>query len=135
MKKIRLQIDAEDYAFAERMAKQDRYFGPEDCLNGILNTAITHWREHVNDMTPDHAEQKHLRAIIDHQVAEIRVLKELVSDALRANVAREQELRALHFGERSQPDWLDDELEEDPGGGMQFKDGGQSGDLDDGIPF
>ena len=134
MKKVTLQIDAEDYAFAERLAKQDRYFGPEDCLNGILNTAIMHWREHVNDMTPEHAERKHLRAIINHQVAEIRVLKALVSDALRANVKHEQELRALHFGETSQPDWQND-LEEDPGGGMRLKSDGEDGDLDDDLPF
>ena len=58
MTKVTLNIEAEDYAFAERLAKQDRYFGPEDCLNGILNTAITNWRTHVNDMTPEHSERR-----------------------------------------------------------------------------
>lgn len=67
---VRLQISEEDFAFAQRKAERDGYFGPEDCLNGILNTAIGEHR-HPNDGGEDNhgfirliAEKKALQEIL-----------------------------------------------------------------------
>ena len=118
MKKITLQIGADDFAFAERLAKSDGYSDPEDCLNGILNMASLRWRDHVDDHTPEQAEIKHLKNLIDRQDAEIRVLKSLVADAMRSMFEMKKEYREVVFGEFNTPPHHHN-----------------GGDLDDDIPF
>ena len=40
MKKVTLQISDEFYEFAKLRGEDYGYFGPEDYLNGLLNTAL-----------------------------------------------------------------------------------------------
>lgn len=122
--KIELDISKNDFEFAERKAHRDGYFGPEDCLTGILNTAVANERHHDDDLTPAQAERRHLMGIIDHQNALIRALKELLSDVMRTNVALEDEVHELCFPEVRKPAVRGEGLESQRGS-----------DLDDGIPF
>jgi len=94
MKKITLQISDEFYEFAKLRAEDDGFFGTEDYLNGLLNTA-------------------------------------LLGDADEFERGR---MRLPLMPLKQESGWLD-ELEEDEGGGMRLKSDGQSGDLDDDIPF
>jgi len=92
-KKVTLQIGAEEFAFAERMADEDGFFGVEDCLNGVLATAMTRL------MSPDDHNDDPLGYVIRHQEAKIEVLKEMLLDALRTSFRNEETLR-----QRNEPD-------------------------------
>ncbi len=41
---VKLQVSEADFAFAQAKAERDGFLDPEDCLNGILNTALLHER-------------------------------------------------------------------------------------------
>ncbi len=86
MKKITLEISADEFAFVERMAEEDGYFGPEDCLNGILNTALSLW---MYPATPDNRPNDPVNKVIALQSAKIRVLKDMLFESLEENLRRD----------------------------------------------
>lgn len=137
MKRVTLQIEDEEFAFATRMAEEDGYNGPVDCLNGILSTALLRW------MAPKREADEQddpLARIVRFQDAKIEVLQDLLLQAL--NECARHGLLTPKARHEDEPGWFD-ELEEDEGGGMRLKkdeegtpeDFGEDSDPDDGIPF
>lgn len=134
MTKIALDIETKDLEFAERVAIRDRFNGPDEVLNCILNSAISKFRTEVNDLTPEQEEIKWLKALVDLQRAKINVLMEMFADAQKCIIHQHERLLDEDHIQIEEPFRLSD-FEEDPGGGMRLKSNLRQPDLDYEIPF
>lgn len=73
-REVTLQISDENFAFAQQKAAREGYFGPEDCLNGILNNALGEDRQPSDGGEDNHrfirlmAEKQALQEILIHLV-------------------------------------------------------------------
>ena len=126
MKKVRLQIDNDDYAYAEMVVEEGRYRSAADFLGALLRQALTRWQ---NEEDPEwqSPERQQLDDVVKHYQARERMLKELLTEAIAAYV-RETEVHGQHA------DLLLEELS-DANAAMRRARDGEAGELDDGIPF
>lgn len=126
MKRVRLQVSDDHYAYAERKTVEGRYQSVNDFLGALIGWAVRRWQDE-DDPDWTSPEQRQFHSVVEHYQHRERLLKELLTEAIERNlVAKDANYAATRFLEDERDDAL---------AALRRARTGKCGNPEDSIPF